>query len=323
MQQAPDIVTVTLNPAIDETIFLDTLQVGGVNRAKCLHRQAGGKGINVSRMLHHFGIPSTATGFLGKANGEIYKKFFKGKQIEDAFVWIPGETRPGIKIVNESNRQTTDLNFPGLKPSIEELDEFGKRLRSMIKPGRWFALSGSLPQGVSIDFFEKWLLMLKRGGAYVAVDTSGEALKAAIRCKVDLIKPNEHELAEILGHPLPDFASKVKAAVQLQHEKGGHVILSLGSEGALFITPQNNLMASAPPVKVVSTVGAGDALLSGYLAGLLTNRPATDGARLATVFAWCNLERVDRKLPSQVKIIERMTRINIQPLSKMKSSTRS
>jgi len=319
MKQKHEIVTVTMNPAIDETIFLDRLNPGGVNRAKRLHRQAGGKGINVSRMLNHFGIPSIATGFLGKSNGDIYRKFFKGKKITDEFVWISGETRTGIKIVNESNRQTTDINFPGLEPSYEQLNEFEKSLRKLVKPGRWFVLSGSLPQGVSIDFFEELLAMLKKGGAKVAVDTSGAALKIAINGGADLIKPNEHELVEILGHPLADFPAKVKAAMKLQREKISHVVLSLGSEGALFITPEKSLMASAPPVKVVSTVGAGDALLSGYLAGLLTDRSPTDCARLATVFAWCNLESVDRKLPAQAKIMERMSQINVQPLSKLKS----
>jgi len=319
MKQPLELVTVTMNPAIDETIFLDQLNVGGVNRAKRLHRQAGGKGINVSRMLNSFDIPSVATGFLGKDNGDIYKKFFKGKKITDKFVWLKGETRTGIKIVNESNRQTTDINFPGLEPTLKELAEVEKVIRSLMKPGRWFVLSGSLPKGVSIDFFEEILVMLKRGGAFVAVDTSGEALKIAIQRGADLIKPNEHELVEILGHPLPDFPSKVKAAMKLQREKVPHVVLSLGSEGALFISPEKSIMASAPPVKVVSTVGAGDALLSGYLAGILTGRSAIDRARLATVFAWCNLERVDRKLPPHAKILDRMVLINVQPLSKLKA----
>jgi len=319
MKKNMEPVTVTLNPAIDETIFLDQLKVGSVNRALMLHRQAGGKGINVSRMLHQFGIPTIATGFLGKDNGDIYKKFFRGKKIADEFIWINGETRTGIKIVNESNRQTTDINFPGLEPTLEQLSDFENKIRKLIKPGRWFVLSGSLPRGVSVDFFEELIVLLKRGGALVAADTSGEALRVAIQSRVDLIKPNEHELAEVLGQPLKDFSAKVKAAIKLQKEKVPYVVLSLGSEGALFITPEKGLKASAPPVKVISTVGAGDALLSGYLAGLVTGRSAMDCARLASVFAWCNLERVDRKLPPQTKIMERLAQIHVQTLSKLKS----
>jgi 1-phosphofructokinase len=323
MKKTTELVTITLNPAIDETVFVDQLRVGEVNRARGLHFQPGGKGINVSRMLSGFGIETAATGFLGKVNGEIYKRLFEEKTIEDEFVWTPGRTRTGIKIVSESARQTTDINFPGFEPSLAALEEFEARIRKMIQPGRWFVLAGSLPKGLGIDFFEELIVMLKRGGARVAVDTSGESLNVAIEHGVDLIKPNEHELAEVLKCSLSSFSEKVEAALELQRTKVSRVILSLGSEGALFATSEKQLMASAPPVKVVSTVGAGDALLSGYLAGVLTGVTPVECARLATVFAWCNLENVERRLPSREEILERLPQIQVQSLSKMKSTTRS
>ncbi|MDF3130641.1 1-phosphofructokinase [Kiritimatiellaeota bacterium B1221] len=310
-------VTITLNPAIDETVFLDQFRVGEVNRSQRLHVQAGGKGINVSRMLSSFGIPTIATGFLGKENKEIYKNFLDKKKVGDAFVWIPGETRTGIKIVSERTRQTTDINFPGLEPSLAALDEFETKIRKLIRPGRWFVLAGSLPRGLGIDFFEELIVLLKRGGALVAVDTSGDPLRVAVEQGVDLVKPNEHELAEVLDRPLHSFSEKVEAALDLQQNRVPRVILSLGSEGALFLSPEKQLMASAPPVKVVSTVGAGDALLSGYLAGILGGETAMDCARLATVFAWSNLENIERKLPSREKLRERLSQIQVQTLSKM------
>ncbi|NQX02829.1 1-phosphofructokinase, partial [bacterium] len=265
-----DIVTITLNPAIDQTVFIERLTVGKVNRVHRHCRQAGGKGINVSSMLGGYGLPSTATGFLGRDNPRVFEELFKNPLIRDEFIRVPGETRTGIKIVDEATRETTDLNFPGLEPTFADLQQFEKILRKLVKPGRWFVVAGSLPIGISPDFFGEILALLKRGGAKVAADTSGEALKIAIAGGADLVKPNEHELAEFLGHELPDFASRVDAAQQLQREKVPHVILSLGSEGALFISPEKALMAAAPPVKVVSTVGAGDSLLAGYLAGLTT-----------------------------------------------------
>lgn len=309
-----DIVTITLNPAIDQTVFLDQLTVGKVNRATRHRRQAGGKGVNVSSMLGGFGLASTATGFLGKDNTRIFTDLFKSKNIRDEFVRIPGETRTGIKIVDEATRETTDVNFPGLVPTLPELQQFEKKLRKLVKPGRWFVVAGSLPVGIGPDFFEEILALLKRGGAKIAADTSGDALKIAIESGADLVKPNEHELAEFLGHDLPDFASRVDAAQRLQREKVPHVILSLGSEGALFISPEKALMASAPPVKVVSTVGAGDSVLAGYLAGLITSRTATDRAKLATVFAWCALEDVRRQLPTAAEIQKRLPKIKVQPL---------
>ena len=308
------IVTVTLNPAIDHTVFVDRFTIGSVNRAGRSHRQAGGKGVNVSSMLGDFGLASTATGFLGKANPRHFAELCKDKGISDEFVRISGETRTGIKIVETSTRETTDINSPGLEPSPADLKRLMSKLRKLVSPGRWFVLAGSLPAGVSPDFFEEMLVMLKRGGAEVAVDTSGEALAIAIESGADLVKPNEHELADYLGHALPDFASRVEAARELQREEVSHVILSMGGEGALFITPEDALLASAPPVKVVSTVGAGDSLLAGYLAGLLTGRSAFERARLATVFAWCAIEDIRRQLPSAAEITRRIPLIEVQSL---------
>jgi fructose-1-phosphate kinase PfkB-like protein len=182
-----------------------------------------------------------------------------------------------------------------------------------VKPGRWFVVAGSLPAGIPLEYFEEILAIIRTGGGKLAIDTSGEPLKIAIGSGVDLIKPNHHELAEYLGEELPDLALQCAAATRLQKEKVPHVILSLGSAGALFISPEKALMASAPPVKVVSTVGAGDSLLAGYLAGLTTDRTAADCARLATVFAWCALEDVRRQLPSHEEIQRRLGAIKVVP----------
>ncbi len=314
MDTTPDIVTITLNPAIDHTMFLDRLQAGSVNRARHQSQQPGGKGINVSSMLGGFGIATVATGFLGSENPRLFKELFKTRGIRDEFVWIPGATRIGIKIVDQTSHETTDINFPGLTPSLRELEQFEEKLRSLLIPGRWFVVAGSLPGGVNLEFFEAMLSLIKQGGGKIAADTSGDALKIAIDSCADLIKPNHHELAEYLGHELPDLSSRVAAATRLQKEKVPHVILSLGSEGALFLTPENALIVAAPPVKVVSTVGAGDSILAGYLAGLTTGRDAAECAKLATVFAWCALEDVRRQLPSQADIQERLSRIQVQAL---------
>lgn len=314
MNSTANVVTITLNPAIDQTVFLDCLEVGHVNRTSRHHRQPGGKGVNVSSMLGQYGIPSTATGFLGRENPQLFDELFRKLPVRDEFIRIPGETRTGIKIIDEKNHQTTDINFPGLEPSLEELRQFEETLRDLVKPGRWFVLAGSLPAGFSIGFFEEIITLIKNGGALVAADTSGQALRIAIQSGADLIKPNHHELTEYLGHDLPDFSSRVAAARHLQREKVRHVILSLGSEGALFITPEMALAASAPPVKVMSSVGAGDSLLAGYLAGLLTRQPPDECARLASVFAWAALEGVARKLPDADEIRKRLPAIKIRAL---------
>ena len=314
MHPVPDIITVTLNPAIDETVFLDQLQPGAVNRATEIHRQAGGKGVNVSAMLGGYGIPSVATGFLGTGNPGLFVELFAARGVRDEFIRIDGETRIGIKIVARSTRETTDINFPGLAPSAADLVALEEKLRTLASPGSWFVLGGRLPDSVPAAYYENLLRMLKREGANIAVDTSGEALRLAIECGVDAIKPNHHELAEILGRELPDPASRAEAAIRLQREKVPYVILSLGAEGALFVSPDGAFIAAPPPVEVVSTVGAGDSLLAGYLAGLATGLPAAERAKLATVFSWSALEDVRRHAPSPAEALARMARIEVRPL---------
>ncbi|MDF3128928.1 1-phosphofructokinase [Kiritimatiellaeota bacterium B1221] len=308
-------VTITLNPAIDETVLLGNLKIGEVNRSRFSQTQAGGKGTNVSRMLSQYGISNLATGFLGADNRGHFTNLFAHNQIEDAFIQIPGKTRSCIKIVCESTRQTTDINLPGLSPSPAAKAQFSERIQRLIFPGRWFVLAGSLPPGLDLEFFTHIIQTLKQGGALVAVDSSGDPLKAAIEQKVDLIKPNEHELAEIWKHPLSDFSEKVEAAKELQQNHVPRVILSLGKKGALFLSPEQTLLASVMPVEVVSTVGAGDALLSGYLAGVLNEESHEDCARLATVFASSNLENVERTLPPPAEILRRLAKVQIIRLS--------
>jgi len=309
MAPHPDIVTVTLNPAIDETVFLDRLRPGDVNRAHRHHRQAGGKGVNISSMLAQYGIATTATGFLGNQNTQLFEKLFRETGVCDAFIRIDGETRTGIKIISESIRETTDINLPGAAPTAADLLALEENLAGLATPGRWFVLAGSLPTGVSLTYFEGLLRQLKRSGALVAVDTHGEALKSAIACGVDLIKPNRHELAEILALDSSDLPSLAIAAQELQREMVPEVIVSLGKCGAFFVGPQGFHHVQPPPVQVVSTVGAGDSTLAGYLAGRVTGRTAAECAALATVFAWSALEDVNRRLPEVAEIDIRMKHV--------------
>ena len=310
-----DIVTVTLNPAIDETVFLDELRPGEVNRASRHHRQAGGKGVNVSAMLGGYGIANTASGFIGRDNARIFEKLFAARGIRDAFLRIPGETRTGIKIVATATRETTDINFDGLSPTAADLDALQEKLRGLAGSGTCFVIGGRLPAAVPQDFFRRLLVELRQAGTFVAVDTSGAALRMAIECGVDLIKPNRHELEEVLGGALENPSALAAAALRLQRGGVAHVIVSLGGDGALFVSPDSALVAKAPPVAVVSTVGAGDSLLAGYLAGLVTGRTPEERARLASVFAWCALEDVARTPPTPELATERMGHIDVVPLA--------
>lgn len=311
---AGSVVTLTLNPAIDETIVLDRLIPGTVHRARVRYQQAGGKGVNVSSMLSQYGIPSIATGFLGRGNTAIFEALFQSHGIKDRFVRIDGETRTGIKIISESIRETTDINFPGPTPQPGDFHQLRQTLANTLQTGDWLVVAGSLSAGTGLSDFRSLLSAAKGAGARIAVDTNGPALLAAIEAGAELIKPNLHELEEVLGKALPDTSSRKAAASELQKSGVSHVILSLGSEGALFSGPEGTWLASAPPVNVASTVGAGDSMLAGYLAGMLTGMAAADRARLASVFSWCAIEDIARRLCPVSDIPGRMAAIQVVQL---------
>lgn len=307
-----DIVTITLNPAIDHTIHLERFEPGKVNRVGWHHRQAGGKGVNVAALLTAYGVHCVATGFLGDENPELFEKLCREVGIGDGFIRIPGETRTGIKVIDGSGTGTTDINFPGLAPDADGWRKLVHRLGELAEPGRWCVFGGSLPAGVETGHFRELLEIARTAGAKVAVDASGQALETAIDMGVDLIKPNEHELAEVMGISREVLVSDPAPVLRKLREKIGHVILSMGEKGALFGLSEGTFIAKPPQVEVVSSVGAGDSLLAGYLAGLMSGRSPVDRARLATVFAWSALEKVSRSLPSMDEIRSRMERVKVE-----------
>jgi 1-phosphofructokinase len=141
------IATVTLNPAIDQTVRADGFRTNTVNRGQAMQFDAGGKGVNVASFLADYGYATAVTGFLGQENAQIFEQLFAHKRIEDHFVRIPGSTRIGVKIVDEANRQTTDINMPGLQPSAEAISALLETMEQLATSCDWFALSGNLPPG--------------------------------------------------------------------------------------------------------------------------------------------------------------------------------
>ncbi|MGZ0707655.1 1-phosphofructokinase [Coraliomargarita sp. W4R53] len=315
MNAKPSIITVTLNPAIDHTVFVDQLLPGTVHRATGSHRQAGGKGVNVATMLSLGGAQVAVTGFLGEENPSIFETHFKQHALQDDFIRVPGETRTGIKIIDAKANDTTDLNLPGPAPTAAQGDRLISELLKLVQVGTWVVIAGSLPSGVKPSFLVELIRRLRDADAKVAIDSSGAALKAAVEAGVDLAKPNVDELEELLDTKFDDFETTLVAARELCRTRIPNLIVSLGGEGALFLTADSELIASAPPVKVISTVGAGDSLLAGYLQGLLRGDGAEDCARLATVYAWSRLESLVSTLPASDLLTQRLARVSVQPIA--------
>lgn len=299
------VVTVTLNPAIDQTIRLDRLRPGQVHRARAVRHDAGGKGVNVASCLADWGVPVAAAGILGGENAGVFEALFARKGIKDACLRVDGETRTNIKIAADD--ATTDINLPGLSCDAGILGRVAASVREAGSPPAFCLLAGSLPEGLPAYGYRLLAAELGAAGYRIVVDTSGAALEATLApgaAPPVVLKPNRHELEELAGHPLPAIADVVAAAERLRNRGILHVVVSLGPEGALFCGPEGRRLArlAADPA---STVGAGDAMVAGILAAL-TEDPGPDRlARLATAFAVGKLGLPGPNLPPR-DTIERL-----------------
>lgn len=311
----PGIVTVGLNPAIDHTLDCPGFTAGAVNRVVSETRTAGGKALNVAAFLSGGPSPVTATGFLGVDNAQVFEALFHERGIQDRCLRLPGSSRVNIKVVDRAGGTVTDLNLPGLRVPDGAMDRLGEKLDGLAGANGCFVLSGSLPAGVPEDAYATLTARLRAQGALVAVDTSGAPLRHAVAARPDFVKPNAHELSELLGRPLVDTAEVVRAARELHAAGIGLVVVSLGADGAIFVAREGALQAVPPRVEVASTVGAGDALVSGILAARLAGSDLETCARRATAFAAGKLARVGPVAPPPERVEELMRGVAIHPLS--------
>jgi 1-phosphofructokinase len=298
------IATVTLNPAIDQTVRADHFRPNTVNHGQAMRFDAGGKGVNVASFLADAGHAVAVTGFLGQDNADIFEKYFASKHIEDQFVRISGSTRIGVKIVDEANQQTTDINMPGLSPSEEAMDALLKTVEELAATCDWFALSGTLPPGVPTTTYATLITLLKGHGKQVVLDTSRDALREAVRAVPTIVKPNVDELQQLTGQSLTDDAAVEQAARQLLDSGIQLVVISMGEQGAMFVDPATTLIAIPPRVMVKSTVGAGDAMVAGLIAGQIQGGlDLADRARLATAFSLGAITRAGHNLPTAEELL--------------------
>ncbi|VVP92801.1 1-phosphofructokinase [Pseudomonas fluorescens] len=278
------ILTLTLNPALDLTVELSVLTAGQVNRSDEMHTHAAGKGVNVAQVLADLGHQLTVSGFLGEDNLQAFETLFAKRGFVDAFIRVPGETRSNIKIAERDGR-ITDINGPGPMVDAAAQQALLDRL-VQIAPGHdAVVVAGSLPRGVTAQWLRELIERLNQLGLKVALDTSGEALRAALQARPWLIKPNTEELADALGCEVVSRAAEVQAAAHLHAQGIDHVVISHGADGVNWFSVGSALHASPPKVSVASTVGAGDSLLAGMLHGLLSADTPEQTLRTATAIA--------------------------------------
>lgn len=257
------IVTVTLNPALDKSILVDRIRVGDTNRIIQVETDAGGKGINVSRVLKALGSETVAMGFVGGTTGRFIEHVLNQEGVPTDFVRVAGETRTNLDIQEQSGAPPTALNECGPTIRAEELDELRAKLRKVLIGAKMVVLGGSLPPGVPPGIYAELIQLARERGVRAVLDADGESLKLGLAAKPFMIKPNAAEAARLLGQEVASPEDAVEAAKVLVGRGIGLVVISMGSKGAVAVTAEESWLAAPPEVKAISTIGSGDSMIAG------------------------------------------------------------
>ncbi|MDO4175142.1 MAG: 1-phosphofructokinase [Eubacteriales bacterium] len=272
------IYTVTFNPSLDYSIRIDNFQTGTLNRTSYEEVRVGGKGINVSIVLNDLGIENVALGFVAGFTGEQIEAGMRQLGCSTNFIHLPtGFSRINVKLADASE-QVTEMNGMGPAVSAEECEQFMMRLQRMLKSGDTLVLSGSIPNSMPQDMYERILETIDTDHIRVIVDTSSNLLRHTLPFRPFMIKPNLIELGELFGRSLVEYDDIVGCAKHLQEEGARNVLVSMGGEGAILVTEEGQVFsAPAPSGNLVDAIGAGDSMVAGFLAGYLERSSMVDG----------------------------------------------
>lgn len=259
------IYTITFNPALDYHVQVEHYHPGEVNRTASERLMAGGKGINVSTVLHNLGTETMALGFLAGCTGQMIAALMAESDVPADFITLPeGNSRINIKLHTDTD---TEINGIGAPIPPEALAELFRKLSAM-QTGDTLVLAGSVPAGLPDTIYCDMMERLQKKGIRFAVDATGDLLRKALAFKPFLIKPNHHELGELFGVRLTSPREVERYARRLQDMGAQNVLVSMGEKGALLISADgNSLFRRALQGKAINTTGAGDSMLAGFLAG--------------------------------------------------------
>ncbi len=275
------IYTVSLNPAIDKTVTIHNFRIGEVNRISSLRIDAGGKGINVSKVINSLGGESCAFGVLGYNGDSIIRKALDQANIGYVFIPMNGDVRINLKIIDEENKTNTDINESGFPVPDEILSRVLNQLANRIVQKDIVVLSGSLPPETKQSIYKDWTEILQAKGARIFLDADREPFRSGIEAAPFLIKPNRAELEQLYRRALDTIDDLVIAGKKLIDKGIEIVVISLGGDGSLLRSVEQILYAEGLRVPVRSTVGAGDAMIGSLALSVEQELPFVQAARMA------------------------------------------
>lgn len=293
-------VTLTLNAAIDRIIVIDQLRLNQKNAALRTLVFAGGKGVNVARALAALEVPVIATGFIGHGEHELYGSALQPLGVDTRFVPISGHTRTNYKLVEQGTAAETEVNEPGPVISRSERRQLEHVLEEVLSSAAMLLLCGSLPPGLPQDYYAQCIDRASARQVPCALDSSGQALRLALRRKPQLVKINRSELSEMLGEELADTADVARGLGALCATGIGVAVASLGPDGAIATDGRETWLAKPPSVAAKNPIGAGDVMLAGLAVSLLTDETLQEAVCWATSLATASVTNYE---PGTVNVV--------------------
>lgn len=270
------ICTLTANPSLDYIMRVDSFEPGETNRAQTTELYPGGKGINVSTILARLGVENTALGFIAGFSGNELVRMLEARGFAQEFIPCQGYTRINVKLKSGSE---TEINGCGLELGADQIDQLKVRIQQL-EAGDVLILSGSVPSGIDSGFYQE-LIHLAGDGVLCAVDATGKQLENTLASHPFLIKPNQAELEEIFSEKLDSEEALARAAAKLRDRGAMNVLVSRGSKGALLAGMDGKFYVSdCPKGKLINSVGSGDSMVAGFMAGFMKTENLEDALRL-------------------------------------------
>jgi 6-phosphofructokinase 2 len=307
------IYTITLNPALDRTIWIDRIRDDVSNRIIDERRYAGGKSIDVSKVLKNFGVDNIALGFVGGFAGRELEGRLLNEGIQTDFIRVSGETRTNVIIHEKETGRQLAFNARGPEISPSELMQLVEQIESLPCPDI-VTIGGSLPPGISPEIYRKIIRLVGRCRARVVLDVDGPGLRSGIKAHPNIIKPNIHELSELVGHELKDLNEIVEAARRINQGGVEVVLVSMGAEGILLVANGVEYLAIPPEVKVENTIGAGDSAVAGFVYGLVNGKDLKEALVLAAAAGTATTLRLGTALSQKGDFLDLVPQVRLNDL---------
>ena len=282
------ITTVTLNASIDKAYHMDRdIENGTVMRVASCNNTAGGKGLNVARIIKLCGADVNTTGFCGGYNGKYLESLLEKDGLPHCFVHVAEETRCCLNILDEKYGSTEYLE-PGCHISAKEEAEFMALFEKLAGESGVITLSGSLPKGVEPDIYARLIVKAKEKGTKVILDSSGRSLEEGLKACPTLVKPNQEEMELLLQTKINHMEDVITCAKKIYDTGIPYVVVSLGGEGALLICEEGMYHGRPPKISVINTVGCGDSMVGAFAVALEKELPAKEALKEAVAVATAN-----------------------------------